>query len=273
MIKLAKAFWYTFKVNRHQIAFWLGLLILFTVFRLPAFFTPHYYVDEGMYASVAAMLHKGMLLYRDVYDHKPPLLFYIYASFGNYRILFKAKLASFLLGLLTICLIFPVIKKLVNPKAARLSTLFAAVLIGSNLLEGSIANAEVFYLPLLVGALYFLVAVKQAKYFWAGLLLGIAFLIKFQPILTALALGYFLFFENGNQSLNFKKLFPLEKCQRIGKLFLGVATPWLFWALLEISRHNFGRFIQAAYLDAFSYSGYQFDTGNLLFNLLSSTLI
>jgi hypothetical protein len=58
--------------------FAVGLLL-----RLPTFFRPLLSDDEAIYATTAdALLRKG-LLYRDVVDHKPPLIYHVYqAGFG-----------------------------------------------------------------------------------------------------------------------------------------------------------------------------------------------
>jgi hypothetical protein len=57
--------------------------------RLPTFFRPMLSDDEAIYATTADALGRGDLLYRDVVDHKPPLIYHLYragfALFGNYN--------------------------------------------------------------------------------------------------------------------------------------------------------------------------------------------
>ena len=63
--------------------FALGILL-----RLPTFGRPLLSDDEAIYATTADALVRGDLLYRDVVDHKPPLIYHVYqagfAALGNY---------------------------------------------------------------------------------------------------------------------------------------------------------------------------------------------
>jgi hypothetical protein len=64
--------------------FLLGLLL-----RVPTFSRPLLSDDEAIYATTADALVRGDLLYRDVVDHKPPLIYHIYqagfAALGRYN--------------------------------------------------------------------------------------------------------------------------------------------------------------------------------------------
>ncbi len=63
--------------------FALGVLL-----RAPTFGRPMLSDDEAIYATTADALARGDLLYRDVVDHKPPLIYHVYqagfAAFGRY---------------------------------------------------------------------------------------------------------------------------------------------------------------------------------------------
>lgn len=64
--------------------FALGVLL-----RLPAFARPLLSDDEAIYATTADAMMRGDLLYRDVVDHKPPLIYHVYqagfAVLGRYQ--------------------------------------------------------------------------------------------------------------------------------------------------------------------------------------------
>lgn len=64
--------------------FALGILL-----RLPAFARPLLSDDEAIYATTADAMMRGDRLYRDVVDHKPPLIYHVYqagfAALGRYR--------------------------------------------------------------------------------------------------------------------------------------------------------------------------------------------
>jgi hypothetical protein len=66
----------------------LATFVLGIVLRVPTFCRPLLSDDEAIYAVTADALRRGDLLYRDVVDHKPPLIYHVYqagfAAFGAY---------------------------------------------------------------------------------------------------------------------------------------------------------------------------------------------
>jgi len=66
----------------------LATFVLGVVLRLPTFSRPLLSDDEAIYAVTADALGRGDLLYRDVVDHKPPLIYHVYqagfAMFGHH---------------------------------------------------------------------------------------------------------------------------------------------------------------------------------------------
>ena len=66
----------------------LAIFVLGVVLRLPTFFRPLLSDDEAIYAVTADALRRDDLLYRDVVDHKPPLIYHVYqagfALFGRH---------------------------------------------------------------------------------------------------------------------------------------------------------------------------------------------
>lgn len=67
----------------------LATFVLGVFLRVPTFFRPLLSDDEAIYATTADALGRGDLLYRDVVDHKPPLIYHLYraafAAFGRYN--------------------------------------------------------------------------------------------------------------------------------------------------------------------------------------------
>jgi hypothetical protein len=63
------------------------LLGLFAIFRFINLFHGWWYLDENIHMVVGQAISRGELLYRDVFDHRPPLLYLVYAFsysiFGN----------------------------------------------------------------------------------------------------------------------------------------------------------------------------------------------
>jgi len=174
---------------------WLILFFLVLLLRIPLLFEPFTYADEGIYLTLGQALRKGLLLYRDIHDNKPPLLYLIAAftgSFSLYRLLY------FFWGLATI-FVFHRLAALFfskNEKAIIISTSFFAILTSLPMFEGNIANAENFMLlPILAG--FYLIfkflgqANSKAKFSWfwltAGLLFSIAVLFKVPAFFDFLA--------------------------------------------------------------------------------------
>src|ERR1022692_1707545 len=67
----------------------LATFVLGAALRVPTFCRPLLSDDEAIYATTADALGRGDLLYRDVVDHKPPLIYHVYqaafAAFGRYN--------------------------------------------------------------------------------------------------------------------------------------------------------------------------------------------
>jgi hypothetical protein len=67
----------------------LAIFVLGVLLRLPTFSRPLLSDDEAIYATTADALGRGDLLYRDVVDHKPPLIYHLYqagfAALGQYN--------------------------------------------------------------------------------------------------------------------------------------------------------------------------------------------
>ena len=70
-------------------AYVLAIFVLGLFLRVPTFCRPLLSDDEAIYATTADALVRGDLLYRDVVDHKPPLIYHVYqagfAALGSYN--------------------------------------------------------------------------------------------------------------------------------------------------------------------------------------------
>ena len=73
--------------DRSRYILLIPILILICL-RVPSIFESYWYGDEGIYAAVAQEMYQGKMLYRDVWDHKPPLIFLIFypAAFVGWQI-------------------------------------------------------------------------------------------------------------------------------------------------------------------------------------------
>ena len=180
---------------------WGALLALFALgvlLRMPAFARPLLSDDEAIYATTADGLLRGDLLYRDVVDHKPPLIYHIYqagfAVFGRYNT-HGAHALVLLSVLLTAAFLFsmkrredPVRSKGASLAAAGLFLVFSTTWHDYDALA---ANCELFLLaPQAAAAWLLLLDVRKpargaramATHLAVGALIGTSALFKYQGL-------------------------------------------------------------------------------------------
>jgi hypothetical protein len=163
-------------IHKHQI---IVLIILAAILlRIPSLFEPYWYGDEGIYLTIGLGLRRGLELYKQIHDNKPPFL-YLMAAIANGN-LFWFK---FLAGVFNISTII-VFWKLAcvwwkDTKLAAISTICFALFTALPKYEGNIANAELFFLLPTTLAFYLLFTHKNYRHIAAGgILLGLAALFK-----------------------------------------------------------------------------------------------
>jgi len=244
---------------QHSLDFWFLLVTSFVFFlsRLPSFFEPYWYGDEGVYEVLGFGMRHGRLLYQGIWDNKPPLLYLIYALFdGNQP---YVRFFSFLVGLAAMYFFFMLSKKLFeNKKAVYLATAFFALFLGLPLVEGNIANAENFMVLPAVVSLYLLVkSVQEKKYsfitlFSIGLLLGIPFLIKIVAVFDFAALLVIL----GFVVLSWSRKAVTSYVRKSLIMSAGFLLPLLATVGFFVSKGMLKVFIQSAFLSNVGYVNY-----------------
>lgn len=234
-----------FKKNR----FILLLLVIVFVLRLPSLFEPYWYGDENIYLAIGVALRKGYLLYRDIFDNKPPLI-YLLGALVNGKIYWYRLLLSVSLLFSTYCFyrlstLFFKTEKI----KAKIGTLLFAFLTTIRMLEGNIANAELFILlPSVLGFYLFFKKEKTAYSYWLiGLLFSSGFLFKVPALFDFLTLLIFsvLFSEKKVFNLSRKDLF----------LALGYIFPIALTGLFFLAKGSFKDFFSASFLQMFGYLG------------------
>src|SRR3989337_2620929 len=119
------------------------IVSLFALLRFPSLFEPYWYGDEGIYQVIGIALRQGRILYSEIWDNKPPILYLIYALFNGEQ--FYVRLLSLIVGAGTVVILYLLTAKLFKNLFARFaSTAFFAVMFALPVLEGNIANAENF---------------------------------------------------------------------------------------------------------------------------------
>ncbi|MGI5840917.1 MAG: glycosyltransferase family 39 protein [Patescibacteria group bacterium] len=231
--------------------FWILLFFLFIILRLPSLFEPYWYGDEGIYLVLGQAVRRGLTLYRQMHDNKPPTLYYL-AAFSQTVFGFRLLLLAFMLP--TIIFYYRLARKFFTPKISKISTLIFTLLSSIPLIEGTIANAEVFMLlPTILAVLLILSSTQKIAYLFAGLLLGLAFTIKVPVAIEFALLTLWLGLRETNFSLkNLKnKIFPSIISLLIFSLafFLPIFVQFIYYSTKGASFD----FLFAALLQNFGY--------------------
>lgn len=231
----------------------IGIFFAFFLLRLPSLIEPYWYGDEGIYQVIGIALNRGRLLYTDIWDNKPPLLYVIYAFFSADQ--FLVRTASLLSGLCAVFSFFALAKQVFNnEKAQFVTTAIFAFLFGIPMLEGNIANAENFMLfPIILGGLLIYRTTNMEVYpersrrarhyllFFAGFLLSLAFLFKIVAVFDLAAFTIFLLLIKKNHLLS---------------LALGFSLPIVLTAIFFILQGTFSDFFSATFTQNVGYVGY-----------------
>lgn len=269
--------------------FWflLGISVLFFFLRLPSLIEPYWYGDEGVYQVISKALIEGRELYSQIWDNKPPLLYLIYALFNGDQ--FGVRILSLIFGIATVILFFKLTTTIFKKQIpAIISTAFFALIFGTPVLEGNIANAENFMLLPIIGAAILIYknsplisspadALAKAGHSSlpiAGLLLGTAFLLKTVALFDFAAFTIFLLIISLPENFAFKNLLLVnqkygsrlakksyseiyKKLRSIGVNFaLSFLTPIILTGLYFFINKSFGEFVDAVFIRNINYVGY-----------------
>jgi hypothetical protein len=222
--------------------FLLILIFVFLFLRLPSLFEPYWYGDEGIYLSLGQGIRKGLVLYSQIHDNKPPSLYYLAAISQT---VFGFRLLLLIWMISTIYLFWKLSQALISKKNNYIVLWIFLILTSVPFIEGNIANAEIFMLlPTIAGILLALKSKKTLNLFFSGLLLGFAFTIKVPVLIEFGFLFLWIFIENKKDFKLFKNLFYLS---------LGFVLPILFYAAYFYYLGAFNNFIFAALLQNFGY--------------------
>lgn len=170
-------------------------IVVFIILRIPSLFEPHWYGDEGIYASIAYALEQGKKLYVDVYDNRLPGIYFLYSLASSEYRQVSMRVLSLIAGIVTLTAIYAVGKRLQLKTTLVIALGIATWFLGTPRMEGNIANTENFFLPLTIWGVWFGISQKRFQLLMAGILFGLAFLIKFPPIFTFFALAMYVFFS------------------------------------------------------------------------------
>lgn len=224
--------------------FLIGIGLIFFLLRFPSLFEPYWYGDEGIYQVIGSAMHNSRLLYRDIWDNKPPLLYIIYALFQSDQ--FFVRAFSLISGILALFSFHALAKHLIGGKEKILffTTAILGIFFATPFIEGNIANAENFMLfPIILSGL---LIYTHRSLFIAGLLLSVAFLLKAVAVFDLAAFTIFLLFYSP---------------KRIISLGAGFLPPMILISIYFIFHGAFPDLLSATLRQNVGYVGY----GNTLF--------
>jgi hypothetical protein len=248
-----------------EIWFLLVASLIFFFLRLPSLFEPDWYGDEGIYQALGIGIKAGRILYRDIFDNKPPLLYLFYSIVDSDQ--FLIRLLSLIFGLLSVIVFYYLCKRLfANLKASIIATTVFAILFGLPLIEGNIANAENFMLLLNISVGLLILKsldtkIPNTKYrilLIAGLILGLSFIIKIVAIFDFAAFAAFLFFANYSKRLLdiFKFEIIVEEIKSLMPFIIGFSIPMIITVIYFLLNHAFKDFLTATFFSNIVYVGY-----------------
>jgi hypothetical protein len=173
--------------------FLVVLVLIGSLLRIPSIFEPGWYGDEGIYLVMGSGFRKGLMWYKEVHDNKPPLL-YLLAALTNSVAYFRALLLVWMA--VTLVVFDKLTKKIIsNKKWQRVSLVCFLIFTTLPVIEGNIANAEIFMiLPTILGVnlLVSLTPEEKLRYTLAGVLFSMAFLFKVPALFEFVGLVFFL---------------------------------------------------------------------------------
>lgn len=226
--------------------FVFGCIVLLLL-RIPTFVAPQISSDEGFYLSIGHLMNNGLLLYKDVWDNKPPLLYIIFALndavFGANLI--GLRVINYFICCVTILLILQLGKYFIPEFKLRNTFIIACcVIVYSFAFEITLVNAENIFVPIVLGFIVLQTRINIASeskntyksVVFSSFLFCVALLTKLSTLaeLTMIT-GAFLvvnlkyYFDQHNKSL--MSLVSLVKHLSIF-YFLMFGIPILIWGLV-----------------------------------------
>src|SRR3989344_2042586 len=162
----------------------LALVLIIFILRLPSFFEPHWYFDDGVYSLFGRAIVEGEIPYQYIWDHKPLGIYLIYslAYILPFDILVGAKILAFLSAVASSILLFLIARQAFPTKVALTAAFIFAAASSLPFFDGNQANGEIFLVtPVLLGIYLIEPFTKKAnlkKLFFAGIAIGAAISIK-----------------------------------------------------------------------------------------------
>lgn len=241
-----------------------GIVLVGMLVRIP-FFNNGLHTDEVIYSFGAQLLLEGDLPYRDLWDHKPPGIYFTYAAafaiFGEGAHAVRIVASLFMAG--SIVVVFQLADHLFGKRVAYVAASAMALFSGSQIIQASAANVDTFMVLPLVSSL-FIALLAWERRSWqlalvAGALGGIAFDFKATAAFTLLAIpAYWLWSLKVEKALDFRRAVVMLSAVAGGFVVVQVIVILFF-----VANGAFEDLIAQAFLINFIYVGIAANTGTI----------
>lgn len=241
------------------------LLILFAniMLRIPNLFEPYWYGDEGIYLTLGNGLRSGLVLYRDIIDHKTPII-YLLAIVPSQ---FWFKLLLLVWSCASVALFYFLAKKLLRGEfPVIVSTTVFMLATTLPFFEGNIANGELFVMGFVLAGFFMLSKTSLFAHFFeqkptfrvqywhmvaTGVLFSLGILTKVPAVFDLAAVGLVCVFT----LCRFPTIITFKKLFFSGIAFTaGLALPILLSIAYFASQNALAEYVQFGLMYNFRYS-------------------
>lgn len=253
-------------MNKHDIVPMIIILIIASAIFI-LFLGKRPFTDEGSFCTIAQAISKGAILYRDIYNEKAPLPYFIASIFINTgeNPIVVLRTISFFFFLLTIFLIYLIGKaNLLQPIESMSLTLFYGITVP--LFQSFNYTAEIISLPLVLFILWQIRRDSNDKInLLTGFFTGLLIFIK-QPFVpfVLITIVFALFSKNLRKNFFIGLLISLLLTLFLLKL-KGTLMPFIENNIFTINQYNIKSYMRFPYPNEY----YQFI---LLGSLLIATI-
>ncbi len=181
--------------------FHIFLLLLIIVLNLGNLVSP-IGKDQGIFGYIGQRIAAGELPYRDVWDHKPPAIFYTYAAVEKVfpDSLIAQRIASIFASFLSAILLFLLARLFFKEEQARITSMIFAFFLNCRTLSEGGALTETYMVIFTIAAYYFAARLffdkkpHMSAALCSGVMLGVAFMFKPVAAVSLIAIGIFLLY-------------------------------------------------------------------------------
>lgn len=225
-------------------------LIIVVLLRIPSLFEPQLYADEDIYLTIGMGIRHGQMLYINLFDNKPPLIYLMAAVAGS---VFWFRLILSVWNLLNVTLIYELAENLFEGKKtwSGFTAIVFGILSSIPLFEGNIVNSEVLMIMPITAA--WLLIIRSLKnndkgclaWLWAGFLSGVAILFKVPSLIDWMGIAFM------SLLLSTKDL--RRWVWKIGMSWVGLVIPVLVFVIYFWSKGGLQLMFKSTFLDLFPY--------------------